>query len=312
MSLFLTVCLNPTIQKTYVYKSFTPDSVNRTSLSFLDISGKGINVTRTLNTLGEKAIHLTHAGGPFAAFFRKRAHEEGLRVKAVSAKTDIRFCTTIVDQRAGHVTEIVEEGFPVDAKTEAGIRRSFGSLLRKSSAVVISGARAPGYSGDLVPDMVRLARRADAFVLIDIRGSDLVNSLPYAPQVIKPNLSEFIATFFPGLDPAGRDEEVMEQAGEKLTRLAADSGVRAVVTDGSRRIMYTDDGTLKTMSPEAVEPVNTTGCGDAFAAGFASAFIKSRRMDDAVRFAAHCAARNALTFRPGFMADAAAVGQGER
>ncbi len=296
---FLTVCLNPTIQKTYVYSDYKPGLVNRTSTTSLDISGKGVNVTRALHALGEKAIHLTHAGGEFAAFFRNRAKAEGLRLRAVPCASEIRFCVTAIDGKTSRVTEMVEEGFPVGTGTEAKIRREYRRLLPGARAVVLSGAKAGGYSDEIFPEMARLARDAGAFVLADIRGSDLVRSLPFGPLVIKPNLSEFLQTFFPGLDPESRDEAVLEQAGEKMTRLASDQGVASVVTDGGGRIMYTDGATLKAILPEPVAPVNTTGCGDAFAAGFASAFVKSRSMDEAVRFAVHCAAESARTLRPG-------------
>ncbi|MBN2351805.1 MAG: tagatose-6-phosphate kinase [Spirochaetales bacterium] len=303
MPRFLTICLNPTIQKTYIYEDYRTGSVNRTSQSSLDISGKGINVTRALHALGEKAVHLTHAGGAFAVFLKNRARVEGLSLKAVSCQAEIRFCVTAIDKKTRRVTEMVEEGFPVDKSTESKIRKEYRSLLPKVGAVILSGAKSKGYSEGLFPEMVRMAREAGAFVLADFRGSDLVRSLPFGPLVIKPNLSEFLETFFPDVDPSSRDESVMALAGEKMIGLATSMMVLSVVTDGGGRVMYTDDTTLKGMFPEPVTPVNTTGCGDAFAAGFASSFLKTKSMDEAVRFAVHCAARSALTLRPGFLSE---------
>jgi fructose-1-phosphate kinase PfkB-like protein len=66
---FLTVCLNPTIQKTLRYPSITPGTVNRTAHHRLDVSGKGINVTRVLTQLGKKVTHLTQLGGVMRPLF---------------------------------------------------------------------------------------------------------------------------------------------------------------------------------------------------------------------------------------------------
>jgi len=51
---FLTICLNPTLQKTLCFSSVVPGTVNRTGVHRLDVSGKGINVTRVLTQLGKK------------------------------------------------------------------------------------------------------------------------------------------------------------------------------------------------------------------------------------------------------------------
>ena len=53
--MFLSVCLNPTLQKTLSFSSIVPGKVNRTGVHRLDVSGKGINVTRILTQLGKKA-----------------------------------------------------------------------------------------------------------------------------------------------------------------------------------------------------------------------------------------------------------------
>ncbi len=60
---FLTVCLNPTLQKTIVLQKLLEDEVNRTNEHFLDASRKGINVSRVLTQLGAEVIHLTQVGG---------------------------------------------------------------------------------------------------------------------------------------------------------------------------------------------------------------------------------------------------------
>jgi fructose-1-phosphate kinase PfkB-like protein len=300
--LFLTLCLNPTLQKTYVFSLLKNGEINRTSQCFLDISGKGINVTRVLHTLGECAIHLTHLGGTFAPFFKKRAIQEGLKLETVRTGVDIRFCTTLVETGNHGVTEIVENGFPVEPSTEKRLRRKFSLLIRRCRAVIISGSKAPGYSDGLFPDLVRMSRQAGLFVIADYRGPDLIASLDRKPHVIKPNFTEFVETFFPGYDPAHRAPDLQPQVEQKLIELYRKHDIASILTDGVRTITYTDGPVLKRVEPEPLEPVNTTGCGDAFAAGFASRFLKTTIFSEAIRFADECARKNARHVRPGFLA----------
>ena len=62
---FLTICLNPVLQKTIVLPHLYEDEVNRSREYYFDAAGKGIFVSKVLMQLGEKAVHLTQAGGRF-------------------------------------------------------------------------------------------------------------------------------------------------------------------------------------------------------------------------------------------------------
>ena len=73
---FLTVCLNPVMQRTMMFPVLRENEVNRTSRYYTHASGKGVNVTRVLTQLGAGAVHLTHAGGRdrdrFIEFMQRR------------------------------------------------------------------------------------------------------------------------------------------------------------------------------------------------------------------------------------------------
>ena len=43
--------------------------------------------------------------------------------------------------------------------------------------------------------MAKRAAAKGAMMVLDIKGRDLVTCLPFRPAVVKPNLSEFLATF---------------------------------------------------------------------------------------------------------------------
>ncbi len=273
----LVVCLNPTLQKTLVFSSLREGEVNRTPTYYLDASGKGVNVTRVLGQLGIPAIHLTHAGGMFRDIFLTLAEQDNLRILAPDSGSEVRFCTTLLNQGKGTTTELVEEAKPVLPGTETEVRKGFQNLLSKSNCLVISGTRAPGYRETLYAEFVRDAKEAGKRVILDMRGKDLVACLPYRPDVIKINLSEFASTFL-GISPDGeqiRDLTVVQRVKEQFLALAEEYGVVCITTNGKEDTLYYNRGDVFRMPvhlSKDLPVLNTTGSGDAFLAGFLKAW----------------------------------------
>jgi 1-phosphofructokinase len=293
--LFLIVCLNPTLQKTYMLPGFTKTEVMRTAEHYLDIAGKGVIVTRALTLLGENAIHLTHLGGAFREYFLSRAAKEGIAIRAVGCGAEIRFCTTLLDGK-GMTAEIVEDGCRVEPALGEKVMRAFRKMLPQAAALVIAGSKATGYPDTVFPEMVGLAKKAGKLVFADIRGEDLHAVLPCRPDIIKPNRREFVETFFPAAE-----NPPPEAVGEKLMELYGRFGVKSVLTDGDRDILFSD-GKLTTMHPvTALYAINTTGCGDVFTAGLVCRYARVRDLAAAVAFGAELAGENALCVRPGFI-----------
>jgi len=80
---FLTICLNPVLQKTLVLPHLHEDRVNRCREYYFDVAGKGIFVSKVLMQLGEKTVHLTQAGGRFKMPFLKE------KISRISLKQDL-------------------------------------------------------------------------------------------------------------------------------------------------------------------------------------------------------------------------------
>ena len=199
----LAVCLNPTLQKTLRFSSIISNTVNRTADHRLDASGKGINVTRVLTQLGKKAVHLTQLGGVLRPLFLSLCGQDELSVEWVESESPIRFCYTLLTKSDNSVTELIEESEKVAAGTEERLLERFDSLLGDASldlkSLVISGTKAAGFSDEAIPLMTRKAKEKGLRVILDVKGKDLTESLRYGPDIVKPNLFEFAATFAPEL-----------------------------------------------------------------------------------------------------------------
>jgi len=297
---FLAVCLNPTLQKTLVFSSVRSGDVNRCLKSRLDASGKGVNVTRVLVQLGESCTHLTHAGGQFRRIFINLAQQSGVSLQAIDSKSDIRFCTTMIELESDTTTELVETSERVSESTESRVRRAYTSLIKLHEFVLISGTKAAGYSEHIIPDMVMTARNQGCRVILDVQGTDLVKSLEFKPEIIKPNFSEFAATFEHDLiDSKPSDPVAVERIEARMRQVSQTYGCACVVTRGNRATLVSQAGEVWQQAPEPHDIVNPIGSGDAFAAGLASILARKGTLRDAVDEGNRCGLLNAQQLAPG-------------
>jgi 1-phosphofructokinase family hexose kinase len=304
---FLTVCLNPTLQKTLRFSSIVPGAVNRTEDHRLNASGKGINVTRVLTQLGKKTLHLTQLGGVMRPLFLLLCEQDGLSVEWVESGSEIRFCYTILAENNGNVTELIEESEAVCAGTEQRLLEKFDSILCDTSldlkCLIVSGTKAAGFSDTLIPVMTRKAKEKGLRVILDVKGKDLIESLRYEPDIVKPNLLEFAETLAPDLimdnDLIAENDAVKERIKSALMNTAQKYNCRVILTNGSRKILAADMDNFFEVDIQPVKAVNTTGCGDAFTAGLAAALEDGANFRDAIAEGVRCGALNASLVKAG-------------
>lgn len=292
---FLTVCLNPTLQRTLLFDDFRIGAVNRALTCHEDASGKGINVTRVLVQLGATVVHLTHLGREARKFLRLLTDDK-IPVEWVDVGSGLRTCVTVLNKADHSTTELVEPSETVPDGTDERLMNAFRPLIFQSNWLILSGTKAPGYPDTLFPVMVRMAKDLGKKVVCDYRGDDLKRTLPEKPDFIKPNRAEFLETFFPegfgNLDP----ERVLEK---KMLEISEQYETTVIVTDGDGPVLFTEKGRLKRIHPDRVIPVSTIGCGDAFTAGLSWSLSLGDSLADAVRMGIRCGMRCALSIRPG-------------
>ncbi|HUX14703.1 MAG TPA: PfkB family carbohydrate kinase [Spirochaetia bacterium] len=302
MPKFLCVCLNPTLQRTFVLSALRENEVNRTSEYYLDAAGKGVNAARILSQLGSRAIHLTHAGGRNRELLIELASSSGVDIHAVESGSEIRTCYTLLSAAEQTTTEIVEESEPVGEGTEVRAWEKYLELVEDCDVLVIGGTKSIGLSDTLYPRMTQDAKGRGKRVVLDIRGRDLLNSLAHGPDVIKPNLAEFVSTFLPSGEHTSehtRDPKLIEAVTGKMREIYATYGTVTVLTRGGNETLYVEDAQIGSAKPGRIEPVNTIGCGDAFTAGFARSWAEGASIAAAVAEGNRVAGLNARQVRPG-------------
>ena len=113
----------------------------------------------------------------------------------------VRTCSTLLSQE-GETTEIVEESDTVSDSSDEKIRALFDEEIRKSDYLLITGTRSGNYKDDIYSSFVEKAKGLNKKVILDICKEDLKKCIKHNPDIIKPNLSEFMKTFY--------DEDILE------------------------------------------------------------------------------------------------------
>lgn len=275
----LVVCTSPVIQKTLLLDSFHEGEVVRCADQRTDPAGKGFNCGRILVQNGDAAVVLSTIGGSTGPILKNLVERDEIPVEWVRTEGEVRYCYTLLDRERCTTTELVEEARRVTEDEEPRLREAFESLLERIGAegtVVIAGSKPEGFSKDLYPRMVARAKDAGLRVVLDMRKEDLLASLPYRPDIIKPNFVEFGNTFFPDFESTeGREHPSdMDRVREKMLELYGEFGTTSIISRGKRATLYVEDGNVRTMEPERIEPLNTVGCGDAMTAGIASVLAR--------------------------------------
>jgi 1-phosphofructokinase/tagatose 6-phosphate kinase len=149
--------------------------------------------------------------------------------------------------------------------------------------------------------MVTEARHLGKTVIMDVKGNDLKMALPCRPDIIKPNLSEFYATFSPEVVVLENEdsEGLKQQVQKKMKELFTEYGIKSIVTRGSRPAWAYDGSTFHEEPMVAAKAINTIGCGDAFTAGFVDSMVKGRPFGDCLNEAMRCGSLKAACIRPG-------------
>lgn len=299
---YLTVCLNPTIQQTIVFPRLVKGEVNRSAEYRVDIAGKGICPARVLGQLGRRAIHLTHLGGPTREWFLAMCAEDRIDVRWVESGSEIRFCTTIIDREEHSATELVEEARAVAPGTAEAVIEAFRTLLPEVATVMLSGTTAVGYPPGIMPTLARLGAEAHKRLFLDLKGRALLESLPYRPAVVKPNLEELFQTYEPERRTPGvtADESAIRDLVARAGREYRERyGSYLVVTRGTAPTLFWDGEALCEAPVIPVEAVNPIGSGDSFNVGIATALEDGATIAEAVAEGNRLGALNASRLKPG-------------
>ncbi|MBV9380872.1 MAG: 1-phosphofructokinase family hexose kinase [Streptosporangiaceae bacterium] len=277
------ICLNPALDITYHVPAVDWTGVNRPSSVRARPGGKGLNVARTLRSLGAEVLVMGLAGGITGAGVDAALRELGVPADFVPVGGETRRTVTIVDGRGGEAASFNEPG-PVTGAAEFGeLCARYDEALAGCAAVVLSGSLPPGLPADSYATLIEMAAAAGVPAVLDTHGEALLRGAAACPAIVKPNLAELEAlTGRPLCTARGADRQAVAAAAGQLRATGAQAVVASLGAAGL--LATTQDGSWHAFPPAAVTG-NATGAGDAVAAGLAHGLVLGRPWDERLRHA---------------------------
>lgn len=270
--MILTVTLNPSIDISYQLEDLAIDTVNRVVDVRKTPGGKGLNVARVLNDLGESVSASGCIGGELGDFIVHHLPET-IEKRFFKIAGDTRNCIAILHD--GKQTEILEQGPLVDSDEADGFVNHFKYILDGVDVVTMSGSLPAGMPDDYYGRLIRLANTFGKKTVLDCSGNALKSVLEGddKPTVIKPNRDELAQLL--GREVSKDVDELKAVLNQPLF-----AGIEWIIVslgaDGAFAKHH--DAFYKVDIPK-IEVVNPVGSGDSTVAGIASG-LANEETDD--------------------------------
>lgn len=206
--------------------------------------------------------------------------ERGVDLSLLATAPEVATSTTLICiDRTGRRPRFHMRG----ASMEAELNEAVFAAARDTKYLHYAGIGAPKLDGGPGAALAATAKKAGATVTCDLI-SPRPNALEELRRVL-PHVDFFMPNGDEALRLSGR--ATLAEAGEFFRDLGAAS---CIIKDGPRgALLVTREGSAR-VPAHAIEPLDTTSCGDSFCAGLVAALDRGRPALEACRFAAAVAA----------------------
>lgn len=273
-----TVTLNPAVDKTVLIPNFASGAVNRIQDMRIDAGGKGINVSKCLQSLGMDSVVCAILGGSSGEKILSLLKDQGLAVLSVSVAGETRTNLKIVDTEQHENTDINEPGPEVSDATFEKLCREIEERIIPGDVVILSGSLPKGSKTELYREWVESLGGLGAKVILDADGEPMRQGVQAKPYLVKPNdleLSRLIGR-------ALIDEKAMIEAGRQLQA----AGIPEVlISRGDKGAIYVAREGVYKADGLKVPVLSTVGAGDSMVAAMAYGYEKKIPAPDRLRLA---------------------------
>ena len=260
-----TVTFNPAIDYVVELVSFNIGEINRTTREYMNLGGKGVNVSRVLTNLEVPNVALGFVAGFTGDALRNGLERMGVKTDFISLEEgNTRINVNI---KGVEETDINARGPEIP---NSAIDELFKKLdnLQSGDTLVLAGSIPTSLPNDMYERiMERLYGKGIRFV-VDATRDLLVKSLKYEPFLIKPNNHELGEIF--GLELT-TDNEIIYYARE-LKKQGAKNVLIAMAGDGA--ILVDENDVAHKIGTPKGKVKNSVGAGDSMVAGFCAGYLE--------------------------------------
>ena len=281
-----TVTFNPAIDYVVELVSFNIGEINRTTREYMNLGGKGVNVSRVLTNLEVPNVALGFVAGFTGDALRNGLERMGVKTDFISLEEgNTRINVNI---KGVEETDINARGPEIP---NSAIDELFKKLdnLQSGDTLVLAGSIPTSLPNDMYERiMERLYGKGIRFV-VDATRDLLVKSLKYEPFLIKPNNHELGEIF--GLELT-TDNEIIYYARE-LKKQGAKNVLISMAGDGA--ILVDENDVAHKIGTPKGKVKNSVGAGDSMVAGFCAGYLEKGDYKYALRMGAAAGSASAFS-----------------
>jgi 1-phosphofructokinase/tagatose 6-phosphate kinase len=295
--MIITVTLNAAIDKSLSVPNFRLGRRHRTVEQRTMAGGKGVNIARTLKTLGQPVIATGFAGGATGTHIVEQLTEESILNDFVRIREESRTNTSVLDPTTGEQTEINERGPSVSEREVELFRDKLLYLARGAAIVVFAGSLPRGLEPDIYAVLIRELERTGVTTVIDTDGEPLRQAVRAEPDVVSPNVIE--AEELVGHEFASEEERSL--AVREIAALGPREAIMTLPDGCFAQVLVDGHACMRRVSVEVRESIAKRGSGDAFLAGYIAARYEGRAPDQCLRFGVACGAESTARLGAGLI-----------
>ncbi len=270
-----TITLNPAYDIHAYTKRFAPFRENLAEVLTKNAGGKGVNISKALNSVGVSSTAVIVLGKENCAEFKEALSQEGINSIFFEKEGRIRENLTLHSENSPE-TRISFSGFSL----ENSIFKEIESKLNidDETIVTFTGRIPNGISKEKSLDFLKNLKISGAKLVIDSKSLSLSDIYSLSPWLIKPNEEEISAYF-------ESDITSIEDAVSKAQTLSQHGVENVMVSLGDKGALLITNGRLYKAHPPKINAVSTIGAGDSAIAGFISAYISSASPSECLKTA---------------------------
>ncbi|MGL6174333.1 MAG: 1-phosphofructokinase family hexose kinase [Cellulosilyticaceae bacterium] len=292
--MILTVTMNPAIDKIYLVSNYTLGEVHRPNQVIASPGGKGLNVARVSNILGQTVGATGLLGGGNGTFIAKAVQELGIKSEFVSIEGETRICINVSDDKQGHSTEVLEPGPTISAVESDAFIATFSEIIKDYEVIALSGSLPKGLDSSYYQTLIEICHQQNKKVLLDSSGEAFSLGLKAIPYLVKPNKDE-IKQFY--------SEEVncIEDAVAAIRFFKAQGIELPIISMGKDGCVAGIENQVFHFTLPPVSVINTVGSGDSFIAGCAVGIDRGYNLQDIIKLGCACGTANTQFAQTGFV-----------
>jgi len=276
-----TVTLNPALDKTIIVESFQLNQLNRIKKVHKDAGGKGINVSKMLEKLGQQSTAAGFLGGAAGDYIKAEIEKLGIKTDFVKTAEETRTNTKMVDPVKKTFTDLNEAGAQIRESNIKELKDKLFTDLKTGDIIVFAGSVPNGVKTDIYFELIKSAKAKGIKTILDADGALFREGIKAGPTLIKPNEHELGLHF----EAEFKDLKAMIRKAESLL----ESGIEMIMLSlGKEGAVFITAAEKYKIEPLKLNVKGTVGAGDAMVAGLAYGLENGFNLEEMLRTAAAC------------------------